>query len=191
MGIDRDTLAQLKQLLRPLATRIANSIARSVVQLVDDEKKLQLVQLGVLDGEDVPEGEHHQPYGFSSVPLAGAEAVVVFPNGDRSHPLVITASDRRHRPTGGEPGQVTMYHHGGAKVTMLANGNITVRPGPGGQVLVDDGSGAEPLVKRSEFLTHGHPIIAQAATTPCAGPVTGAAPGSSLTFPGTGVLRAK
>jgi phage baseplate assembly protein V len=126
MGIDRDLLGQVGHLLRPLATRVANTVARAVVQLADDSTKLQLLQLGVLADETVDGAEHHQPYGFSSVPLAGAEAVVVFPCGDRSHPLVIAASDRRYRPTGGEPGQVTMHHYSGSVVTMRENGDIEV-----------------------------------------------------------------
>ncbi len=145
--MDRATLAQVMQLLRPIATRIANTAARAVVKLVDDETKLQLLQVGVLADETIDDAEHHQPYGFSSVPLAGAEAVVVFPNGDRSHPLVITASDRRYRPTGGEPGQVTMHHYNGAKVTMLENGDIEVMPGPGGEVLIGNGAAVELATK--------------------------------------------
>ena len=53
MGIDRNTLDQLRNLLRPLATRVANSIARGVVQLVDDGKNPQLPQLCVLAVETV------------------------------------------------------------------------------------------------------------------------------------------
>ncbi len=131
MGLDRDTLAQLRHLLRPLATRVANSVARAVVQLVDDGRKLQLVQLGVLADETIDGAEHHQPYGFTSVPLPGAEAVVVFPNGDRSHPLAISVSDRRHRPTGGQPGEVTVYNSNGARVILKADGTIEVRSASG------------------------------------------------------------
>jgi phage baseplate assembly protein V len=193
MGLDRDALAQIRQLLRPLATRVANSIARAVVQLVDDGKNLQHLQVGILAGEDGDDAEHHQAYGFSSVPLAGAEAVVVFPNGDRGHPLVVAVSDRRHRPTGGEPGEVTVYNHTGAKILMTEDGDIEVTPAPGRVVFVrTEGGDAEPIVKRSEFLAHGHPVVATGAVSPTAGPVTGVAPaGLSATFPGTTVLKAE
>lgn len=143
MGIDRGTLEQMKHLLRPLSTRIGNTVARAVVQLVDDVKKLQLLQVGVLDDEDVDDAEHHQPYGFSSVPLAGAEAVVVFPGGDRGHPLVVATSDRRHRPTGGTAGEVTVYSHTGAKVRLLANGDVEITPGGSGVVKVGGASAAQ------------------------------------------------
>ncbi len=135
-GISRETLAQLQHLLRPIASRVANTVARAVVELVNDGVKLQALQVGVLAGETVDAAEHHQPYGFSSVPLGGAEAVLVFPNGDRGHPLAVAVSDRRYRPTGGEPGEVTMYSHTGAKAVMKANGDIEVTPGPDGKVIM-------------------------------------------------------
>jgi phage gp45-like len=122
---------------------------------------MQLVQLGVLAGETV-EGdtgaEHFQPYGFASVPLAGAEAVVVFPNGDRSHPLVTAVSDRRYRPTGGDPGQITIHNHvTGCRVIMMANGSIELQPAPGQEVFIrDDGGSVDRLVKKSEHDGHTH-----------------------------------
>lgn len=154
MGIDRATIA----LAQRLANRMRNIAARAVVQLVDDGRKLQMLQVGALADEDIEDAEHHQPYGFSSVPLSGAEAVVVFPNGDRSHPLVISVSDRRHRPTEGEPGEVTMYSHTGAKCRFMANGDIEIQPAPGGEVYIrDEGGSAERLVKKSEYDGHTHP----------------------------------
>lgn len=197
MGISRETLKQIGHVFRPLATKIANMVARSVVQLVDDKKKLQLVQIGVLAGETI-EGsgggaEHFQPYGFTSVPLVGAEGVAVFPSGDRSHPLLIAVSDRRHRPTGGEAGQVTMYHHGGAKITMLASGDIKVQPGPGGKLLVDDGAGATALPTMADFngiisIMNSAGVGAGTALPAAVSTYQGAHP---LWPAGTGVLKAK
>jgi phage gp45-like len=169
MTMTREMLDQFSRILRPLQTRIANSIARAVVQLVDDGKKLQLLQLGVLQGEDIDDAERFQSYGFSSVPLAGAEAVVIFPGGDRAHPLVVAVDDRRYRPTGGQPGEVTVYHHTGAKIRLEADGDIEVQPAPGRQVFIrSEGGSAEPLVKKSEFDAHIHPAPGGATSTPAA-----------------------
>jgi len=109
-----------------MATRLANSIARAVVQRVDDSTRMQLVQLGVLAGEDVDDAEHFQPYGFKSVPLAGAEAVVLFPNGDRAHPLVVVVDDRRNRPDTWQAGEAGLYNDAGAIVRLKANGDIEI-----------------------------------------------------------------
>jgi phage baseplate assembly protein V len=140
-------LPQLQELLRPLASRVTNMVARIVVGRVDDSKKLQTVQLGAL--ADLDDGEHHQPYGFSSVPLVGAEGVAVFPNGDAGVPLVVVISDRRHRPTDGEPGEVTVYNHTGATMRFTKDGDVKVKPAPGRKVIVEatDGSAGELATK--------------------------------------------
>lgn len=186
--MDRNVFAEVQRLLHPLATRIANTVARGVVQLVNDAKKLQILQVGVLADEDGDDAEHHQPYGFSSVPLAGAEAVVVYPNGDREHPLVVTVSDRRHRPTGGAPGEVTVHHYQGAKVTMLEGGNIEIQPGPGGQVFIrDEGGAVDRLVKKSEHDGHTHP--AGSLLAPGGGGAVTGVSGGAAAVAGTQRLR--
>lgn len=185
----RDALDDLRHLLRPLATRVANTIARGVVQLVNDGTKLQLLQLGVLAGETV-EGdkgaEHFQPYGFSSVPLVGAEAVVIFPNGDRSHPLVIATSDRRYRPIAGQPGEVVVYNNTGAKITITKDGDIKIQAATGRQILADDGSGGTgPLVTQAQFMNHAH------ATAGTGAPSAPVALSVSPALTGTTVLQTK
>lgn len=149
MGIDRETLRQLEILVRPLATRIRNTVARAVVQLVDDGRKQQMLQLGVHKEEDVPDGEHFQPYGFSSVPLPGAEAVALFPSGDRERPYVVGVSDRRYRPTGGQGGEVFMYTDEG-DIIRLGRGNI-ISISTSGEVRIGSTDASEPPALASEL----------------------------------------
>lgn len=172
-------------LLDKLKVRIANALARAVVQLVDDGRKLQLLQLGVLDGEVVEEAERFQEYGFTSVPLEGAEAVVLFPNGDRGHPLVVAVDDRRHRLTGLQPGEVAVYNNTGARIRIKADGTVEV----------DDGSGAVALALKSDVdalrthansHTHAVPITGPAGSTVSAVAVPVAPPNV-----GTTVLKGK
>lgn len=178
--IGRDLLDQIRRLLNPLKIRIANLISRAVVQRVDDGKKLQELQIGVLAGEDLDEAERFQQYGFSSVPLEGAEAVSLFPNGDRGHPLVIAVDDRRHRPTGGQPGEVTIYSHTGAFARFMDSGDIEVTPAPGREVFVrSEGGTTEPLVKKSEFEAHVHGTGVGPSSTP------------SVPIAGTSILKAE
>ena len=141
---DRRMLAQLDHLLRPLRNRLANVLARAVVQLVDDAKTLQSLQTGVLSGEDRDDCERFQNFGFSGVPLAGAEAVILFPNGDRGRPLVVAVDDRRYRPRGKTAGTVTVYNHTGASVTITPLGDIVATPGLGRQVLLGSTGASEP-----------------------------------------------
>ena len=92
-----NVVATIEKMLAPLRTRVANLVARAVVQLVNDGTKLQVVQLEVLEGETRDGCERFQEYGFTSVPLAGSEAVVLFVGGRRDHPLVVAVDDRRYR----------------------------------------------------------------------------------------------
>lgn len=115
-------LSTINALLAPVRRRLDNMIARAVVTLVDDTKKLQVLQLSVLADETRDGCERFQEYGFTSVPVAGAEAVVVFVSGYRDHPLVLAVDDRTKRKTGLQPGEVAIYNHQG--------GYLLVKTGP-------------------------------------------------------------
>lgn len=118
-------MAQLHRLLAPLRTRLANLLARAVVQLVDDAPKMQVLQLGVLTDETRSGVERIQQYGLTSVPLEGAEALVVFLGGRRDHGIAVAVDDRRHRMKDLAPGEVALYTDEGAAV-HLKRGRIVV-----------------------------------------------------------------
>ena len=191
-GIGRDVIDQLRHLTRPLAMRIANTVARGVVHMVDDTAKMQLLQIGLLDGETLDGAEHVQPYGFSSVALPGpgTESFVVFPGGDRAHPIVIAVTDRALRPTDRPGGEVTIYNERGAKVILRGDSpDVEIQPGPGGQVLVrEEGGTVDRLVRKSDHDGHTHPAGTLAAPSG-GGPVTGVT-GGAPAVTGTSVLRA-
>lgn len=116
-------MSGLDRLLEPMRRQVRNLVARAVVSLVNDGAKMQTLQLGVLKGETRETVERFQNYGLTSVPLAGAECVVLFRNGVRDHPLAIAVDDRRYRPTGLEAGEVELYHYVGDYI-RLKNGRI-------------------------------------------------------------------
>jgi phage baseplate assembly protein V len=156
MAITKEQLDQLRHLLRPLATRIANTVARAVVRFVDDSKKMQLVQLGVLADEPVAGAsgsgcEHFQPYGFFSVPHPGAEAAVIFPNGDRTHPLVIAVTDRRYRPTGGKTGEVGLRTDEGDEIRLARDHAMVLTTT--GQIQLGGVGAASPAVLGDQQLS--------------------------------------
>ena len=101
--------------LRRLSVRLAGVVSRAVVKRVDDSKKRQIVQAGLLEGETREGLEHYQPYGFTSVPHAGAEGVALFAGGERDHGLLVAVDDRRYRLTGLENGEVALYTDEGDK----------------------------------------------------------------------------
>lgn len=123
------TVDQVMKLLAPLRNRVANVLARAVVQLVNDLPKLQLVQLGVLEGETREGCERFQQYGMTSVPHAGAEAVVLFVGGRRDHGLVVAVDDRRYRMKGLQPGEVALYTDEGDYVLLKRGRIVEVKAG--------------------------------------------------------------
>lgn len=110
----------------PLLSRLANLVARVVLRRVDDSKKMQLVQLSALAGETRADVERVQQYGFTSVPLEGAEGVAVFVGGYREHGFVVATDDRRHRLSGLQAGEVAIYTDQGDKVVIERGGTIRV-----------------------------------------------------------------
>ncbi len=171
------------RLLAPLRNRIANMVARAVVQLVADGGKLQALQL-VVGADETRDGcERFQEYGFTSMPLAGAEAVVLFVGGRRDHGLVVAVDDRRHRMAGLEAGEVALYTNAGQSIVLKADGSIeigggTMQPAALGQDVRDE---LDDL--RAKFASHTH-AVATSGSDPQGGAVasTGTAAATTATL---------
>ena len=93
-----------------------NVLTRGVVALANSASRLQTLQMRLTAGELKDGMEHLEPYGFTSCPHEGAEALAGFMGGDRSHGVVIVVSDRRHRIQELAPGEVAIYTDEGDKV---------------------------------------------------------------------------
>lgn len=98
-----------REMLGALEGRVRGMVARAIVRLVDDARAAQELQLELLADESQDAVERFQNYGFTSVPHAGAEALVVFAGGLRSHGVVLAVEDRRYRLTGLEDGEVALF----------------------------------------------------------------------------------
>lgn len=114
----------MSSVLRNLARRGRLAVARAVLNLIDDATKIQGVQISLLDGEVLNNVARMQQYGFTSVPLAGAEGVYLALGGSRDGGLLICAEDRRFRLKGMESGEVALYDDIGHKVHMTRNGIV-------------------------------------------------------------------
>jgi phage baseplate assembly protein V len=97
---------------------VKNMLARGTVVLVDALKKMQSLQMRLTAGELKDNAEHFEPYGYTSNPLAGAEVLTAFIGGDRSHAVVLVASDRRYRIQELKPGEVAIYTDEGDKIHL-------------------------------------------------------------------------
>ena len=112
----------LKRALAPLRHRLQMMVARIDVLLADDAPGRQTLQLEALADEVHDGGERPQNYGFTSVPLPGAEGVMVAAGGLRSHGLVLVVDDRRYRLRGLAAGEVAMHDDQGQKVHLRREG---------------------------------------------------------------------
>jgi len=104
--------------LGPLVRRIRLALGRGIVRLVSDATGIQTVQLDLMANETRSKVERFQEYGFTSVPLAGAEAAVIFMGGNRDHGIVIAVDDRRYRLKALESGEVAIYTDEGDKIHL-------------------------------------------------------------------------
>lgn len=121
-------IKKMRQMLEPIARRVMLVIGRASVHGTNDAKKRQTMQLMLLAGEAKENVERVQNYGFSSVPLAGAQAVVVCIGGNRDHPIVVAADDPRYRKHGLQAGEVAVYSRWGDYILLKESGIEVVAP---------------------------------------------------------------
>lgn len=115
-------IEQIQKLMAPLHRRIMLSIGRCVLNAVYDGNPVQLVQMSMLSDEVRDKVERMAEYGFTSVPLPGAQGVAVFVGGDRGHGVVIATGDARYRLVGLEGGEVALYDDQGQVVHLQRDG---------------------------------------------------------------------
>jgi phage baseplate assembly protein V len=156
------TRDMLERALRPLYKLIANLVSRAVVTRVDDSTELQALQVKV-GADEVRDGlERFQQYGLTSVPDAGAEAVVLFVGGQREVGYVVAVDDRRYRVAGLAPGEVALYSKAGASVVLKADGSVVVTAGPGASVVLNGGAQSVARVGDTAGpypITGGNPFV--------------------------------
>lgn len=102
--------------------RVSLMVGRCILRAINDTKGVQLVQAQLMADELHGDMERIQQYGFTGVPLPGAEGVAVFVGGNRDHGLIIAVEDRRYRLKGLAGGEVAMYTDEGDYI-KLARGN--------------------------------------------------------------------
>lgn len=120
--------AALQRALAPLAGRIRLMIGRAVLSAIDDGTKAQSLQIELLADEVQDRVERFQNYGFTGHPFPGAEALVAFVGGTRSHAIVVAVEDRRYRVTALEEGEVAVYDDQGQKIILKRGGIEIVSP---------------------------------------------------------------
>ncbi len=158
----------LQKLLAPIRRRLSSLVSRAVVSLVNDSLKLQGVQIQVLAGETLDNVERFQEYGFTSVPLAGAEAVLLCVGGFRDHPLIVAIDDRRYRKKGLVAGEVALYTDEGDVILFKRGRTIEITAGTKVKVTAPD---VEVIAATKVTVTS--PLVTMSGELQVAGKITG------------------
>jgi phage baseplate assembly protein V len=108
---------QINRLLAPIQRRVMMTVGRCVLAAIKDGAPAQLAQVSMLAGEVRDNVERMSDYGFTSVPLPGAQGVVVFVGGERGHGVVIATGDSRYRLKDLQPGEVVLKRGNTVEVT--------------------------------------------------------------------------
>lgn len=124
---------QTLRLLAPVWRRLRLLISRAVVTRSDAGQGLQRLQLDLLRGE-TRDIEHVEPYGFTSRPLKGAEAIAAAIGGARGHLLALLATDRRYRKRGLAEGEVALYTDEGDELVFKRGRIVRLNAGSAVQV---------------------------------------------------------
>jgi len=101
---------------------LRNLISRAVVKRVDASTKIQTIQVEVLAGEIRDQIEHFEPFGFSSHPPPGAEAIILDVGGAADHSVAVVVADRRYRPTDLAQGESAIHDDSGNELKIGASG---------------------------------------------------------------------
>ena len=155
----------LRRAIEPLQRRLRMLMGRAVIRLMSDAVTAQVE--GLAD-EVRDAAELFQQYGFRSMPLPGAEGIVLSLGGNRDHTVVICAGDRRYQATVLASGEVVVEDHLGKFVHFKADGSIEVKAET--KVRVDapllectgqvkdlcDGAGVTMAQMREIFNAHTH-----------------------------------
>ena len=114
-------------MVKPLRNRVYNIISRAVLEAANDSGKMQVLKIGVLAGENRDDVEYFQDYGFTSRAKAGAECLVVCPQGNREHMIAVKVGDRTVRFKDLGEGEVAVYDDGGNYIHLKTGGTIEVK----------------------------------------------------------------
>jgi phage baseplate assembly protein V len=177
-------MTAIRRMIEPLQRRVMLMISRCVITAVDDTKKMQELQISLLDGETAGAAERMQMYGFSSKPLASAEGIAVSVGGNRDHVVVIAADDRRYRVKNLASGEVVVYNNTGASVTLKADGSIEAVPAGSGTVKLGGTALLRKLID-SRFVAlynaHVHPDPVSGVSGPPSVPISEATAATAKT----------
>ncbi len=119
-------IEELQRFISPLKNRILQLVLRAIVNRIDDTKDLQTLQVITLADEVQDDVEYVQPYGLASHAPENSQAVLIFPQGNRSHGVALVVGNAQYRLKGLASGEVALYHKDGNEIRLGAD-KITIK----------------------------------------------------------------
>lgn len=117
----------MKAAIRRIERSISNLLTRATITALNTASKCQMLQIQLMPNEPKENVEHMEPYGFTSAPQNGAEGFALFPDGDRSHGVILVVADRRYRIKGLQAGEVAIYSDEGDSITLKRGNKIEIQ----------------------------------------------------------------
>lgn len=96
---------------------------RGVLNLVKSGSDIQQVQVSALADETIQDLELMQHFGFTSVPPAGTQAVVIPLGGKTTHGIIVATENGSFRVKNLNDGEVAIYDSSGSTI-ILKNGRV-------------------------------------------------------------------
>ena len=118
---------------------------RAVLTAIDSTTPIQLLQADGLAGEQLQDNELMQHYGFTSVPLAGAQVIVLPIGGKTAHGIIIATEHIASRLKALKNGEVAIYDDQGQSVYLTRQGIIV------------NGGGLPVTITNTPSITHDSP----------------------------------
>lgn len=109
--------------------RVMALVVRGLVEYVNDSDEMQLVKVSTTANEVTDDLERVQPYGLTTVPPKGSEAVILFLNGDKQQGVVIACDSAVNRPNGLAENDVEIYSAHGQRILLDVTGHVNVGDG--------------------------------------------------------------
>lgn len=116
----------IQKLTEDMRGKVRLMVGRAILAAIGDAGPIQTAQARLLADEMHDDMERVQEYGFTSVPLPGAEAVVVFVGGNRDHGLIVATDDRRYRIKGQQGGEVAIYTDEGDTIILKRGRTVEI-----------------------------------------------------------------
>jgi phage baseplate assembly protein V len=149
-----------RQALDALWRRVMQLVGRGRTTRVDDGGNAQVLQIRMGADELRDDTPRIAEYGFTSVPPAGTDAVVLFISGERSGGVVIATNNQTVRMRALGDGEVAIYDDKG-RYMLLAAAGITVQ-GKDSPVAVETTAGVSVDAGGDVDVTAGGSIVGQA-----------------------------